>query len=130
MKRATLLTKILGRYGEALEALDGLLTCWPELIDSEYFVDLLDMIILKANADDAVVLAEAWILKARVLSSKGDRDNAWICLSRAIAFDPKKRRLAANDELLKDLLRDEALAPGHTRTFGAFSRIRNLFGRK
>ena len=98
-KNIALLVK-LTRFQEGLEVLDHLIRLWPDQVSLEQ----IDEIIEKDPAKNKSVLSDALYQKARVFSFKGDRVNAGTCLLKAIEFDPKKRQLCANEELLKGLL--------------------------
>ena len=56
--------------------------------------------------NDVDSLASAWYDKARVVAMKGDRDKAVKSLAMAIKFDPKRKDLASNNEILTGLLTD------------------------
>ena len=89
--------------------------CDGYIQDGQYndALKILDNEITSKTPDEAHLLAGTWYQKARVCGAMGDRMNAIRCLQKAFTLEPEKRNWAATkeDEILKDLLLDNALKP-------------------
>ena len=89
--------------------------CDGYIQDGQYndALKILDNEITSKTPDEAHLLAGTWYQKARVCGAMGDRKNAIRCLQQAFTLEPERRNWAATkeDEILKDLLLDNALKP-------------------
>lgn len=109
-QKTSLLIK-LNRFHDAVDVLDHLYSLAPNRVE----IAQINEIIIKVSAKDKRILSEVLFQKARLLSFKGDNENANICISKAIEINPKIRQKAAKEDLLKDLLSVDVMKPGHTQ---------------
>ena len=109
MERKAALLVNLGQYEQALNLLIDLYSLnftymSYGLLSSEMeMITLLDRIAEIVEPANTRIVAAAWFLKARIYSFCHEQEEARVCLAKAVELDRNHKKLAARDNLLKEL---------------------------